>query len=271
MATALKWTNSSLLTLRACGERYRRRYIEREFFPPSPRMVRGTAVHRAVRYSMMNKLERQALPSVEAVADVAASEFESAWAQGVRAEPDEDLTVQRGPAKDMAINLSRLHRTAVAPQIEPVSVERRITVRPKDSDLVIEGTVDLIALAGGGHRIHDTKTAEKSPPSGAADTSQQITMYNLIDLAETGHLPGDSRLDYLVQTPATKQLKHVPLTTTRSMEHMQAMVSVLTVATQAVQRGVFLPAPADWWGCSAEWCEYFQTCPYTRGRHRPED
>ena len=270
----MKWSNSSLLTLRACGERYRRRYIEKDYFPPSPRMVRGTAVHRSVRYSMLNKLETRALPSVEAVTDVAASEFESAWAQGVLLtdeEKDEDLGALRGRAKDMAVSLSRLHRTAVAPAIEPLGVERRITVRPKDSDLVIEGTIDLVALMGGGHRIHDTKTAEKSPTSTAAETSQQLTMYSLIDLAETGRLPEDCRLDYLVQTPARKELKHVPLTTTRTHEHMAAMVSVLNVATAAVEKGVFLPAPSDWWGCSLEWCEYFRTCPYTRGRRRPEN
>lgn len=268
----MKWTNSGLLTLRNCGERFRRRYIEKDYFPPSPRMVRGTAVHRAVRYSMLNKMETLALPPVEAVTDVAASEFESAWAQGVLltdAEKGEDLGTLRGRAKDTAVNLSRLHRMVVAPAIEPVGVERRITVRPKDSDLVIEGTIDLVALASGSHRIHDTKTAEKSPASTAADTSQQLTMYNLIEFAETGKLAGDSRLDYLVQTPARKELKHVPLTTTRTLEHLAAMVSVLNVATAAVEKGVFLPAPSDWWGCSLEWCEYFQTCQYTRGSHRP--
>lgn len=270
----MEWNNSALSALERCGEAFRRRYIEKEIISPSPRMLRGTVVHAVATQGLLRKLHGEDLPSVEEAKDLAATEFDATWRGGVSLNQDEVMAGVRmveAESKDFAVDLSAFHVERVAPAIQPVAVERKIIVRPKDSDLVIHGTLDLVASTPQGEAIHDLKTSQKSPNKNAAETSQQLSMYAVLRFAEVGTLPERLTLDYLVRTPARLERKHVALETTRTVEDVRAMVNRLNKAVEAVQRGVFLPTnPENWW-CSRQWCSYFETCPYVvQGRTRPE-
>jgi hypothetical protein len=271
----IEWNNSALTKLERCGEAFRRRYIEGEVVPPSPRMLRGTVVHKVASTTMLRKLEEQTVPSVEEAKDLAATEFEQQWAGGVsfEQEPVEgSADAEKGRSKDFSVDVSGFYVSGVAPSIEPVAVERRITVRPKDSDLVIHGTMDLVATAArGGEAIRDLKTSEKSPSKDAAARSQQLTMYAMLRHAETGELPEELSLDYAVRTPARGDLKFVPLPTTRDAGDVAALVHRLNTAVEAVKRGVFMPTAPDSWWCSAMWCEYYNSCVYVRRGVRPRE
>jgi hypothetical protein len=269
---ALKWSNSALACLERCGEQFRRRYIEKERVPPSPRMLRGTVVHRVASTSMLRKLEPKEIPTVEEAKDLAATHFEQEWAGGVSFDQEptqESVATAKAGAKDFAVDLSGFFVEELAPAINPIAVERRITVKPKDSDLVIHGTIDLIAAGPDGEVIRDTKTSEKSPAKDVADKSQQLTMYAVIRMAETGQLPAGLTLDYLVRTPARLDRKHVPVHSTRDREDVGTMVHRINKAVEAVQKGVFMPTnPENWW-CSRAWCEYHPSCVYVRRGDRP--
>lgn len=275
MTDPIRWNNSALSCLERCGEQFRRRYIEKERVPPSPRMLRGTVVHRVASASMLRKLETKEIPTVEEAKDLAAARFEAEWAGGVSFEQEptiEHVAIAKATSKDFAIDLSAFYVERLAPVINPIAVERHITVKPKDSDLVIHGTIDLIDGRPGGEEIRDTKTTEKSPSKDAAHNSQQLTMYSMIRLAEVGQLPAGLTLDYLVRTPARLERKHVPLRTTRDRGDVSAMVNRINTAVEAVKRGVFVPTnPENWW-CSRNWCEYYASCVYVRrGDPRPLD
>lgn len=273
MSDPIKWSNSALSCLQRCGEQFRRRYIERDRVPPSPRMLRGTVVHKVASTSMLRKLELKELPSVEEARDLAATHFEQEWAGGVSFEQEptqESVAAAKAGAKDFAVDLSAFHTETLAPAIDPIGVERRITVKPKDSDLVIHGVIDLIDRRPGGEVIRDLKTSEKSPNRDAAETSQQLTMYAMIRLAEIGTLPSGLTLDYLVRTPARLERKHVPLNTTRDRDDVGAMVNRINTAVEAVKRGTFVPANPDSWYCSRAWCEYYASCVYVRRGNRPQ-
>jgi hypothetical protein len=267
------WSNSALLTVEQCGEKYRRRYIERDIFPPSPRMLRGTVVHRAASRSLLQKMETEELPSTEEVMDLAASDFDRTWRDGVLMsleERQEGAGAVRDRSMDFAVDLSGFHVQKVAPSIRPIGVERKIVVAPNDSDLEISGTIDLIDQTPTGEVIRDLKTSEKSPPPSTAETSQQLTMYGLLRVAEVGRIPEKFSLDYLVRTPVKNEKKHVVLDTTRDRSDLQALINRINMAVEAVKRGVFMPAPPDAWYCSPTWCEYYDTCPYTNlGVRRP--
>jgi RecB family exonuclease len=268
-----EWNNSALRLLQDCGERFRRRYIEGETSYPFLRMVRGTVVHRVASQALLRKMANDPLPSVEEARDQAATAFAAAEKSGI-SYSDEDMAtgpaVARGLAKDFAVDLSGYHVGHVAPAIHPVAVERRIVVRPKDSDLVIHGTIDLIDREPVGEVIRDKKTTEKSPPADAAEDSQQLSMYAMIRMAEVGALPHHLALDYLVRTPVRHEMKTVTLETTRTPADVSALVSRLNTAVEAVKRGIFVPANPDAWYCSKQFCEYWTTCPYTsRGLRRP--
>jgi PD-(D/E)XK nuclease superfamily protein len=275
MPSRILWSNSRLTLLQMCGERFRRREIEKEYVPPSARMIRGTVVHASARKAYLARLKGLDLPSREEARDEAATEFERVWSRGWQLAPDEaalEVPTVKANAKDFAVDLSTFHAEKVAPLIEPRAVEHRITVRPKDSDLEIAGTIDLVARipGGDGECIRDLKTSERSPRLDAADNSQQLSLYGLIRLAETGELPPAYALDYLVRTPAKSEKSHRAMPTTRTRDDLQVVVNRLNAAVESVARGAFHPAdPSSWW-CSRNYCEYWDSCKYAmRGPSRP--
>jgi len=271
---SIEWNNSALTTLQQCGEKFRRRYIEKERAPSSPRALRGTVVHAVARRGYKRKLETDALPTVEETRDTAATEFDATWRGGVVLSAEEvgrGVATVEAESKDFAVDLSAYHVQTVAPAVHPIGVERKITVKPKNSDLVIHGTIDLIDQTAVGEVIRDLKTTEKSPNARAADESQQLSMYALIRQAEVGRLPKKLTLDFLVRTPVKKKMKHVPLDTTRDAEDVRTMVSRINTAVEAVKRGIFVPTNPESWWCSAQFCDYFNTCPYTRRSERPKN
>jgi PD-(D/E)XK nuclease superfamily len=272
----VKWSNSALTTLQQCGERFRRRYLEREYTPPSARMVRGTAVHTVARQGYQRRLRGEALPSVEEAQDLAATAFDVTWRAGVVLAPDEaadGLQAVRDRSKDFAVDVAGYHVERVAPAVRPLAVERRIVVKPKDAAIEIHGTIDLIdePVAGGGEVIRDLKTSDKAPQGTAAHTSQQLSMYALVRHAETGRLPRGLVLDHLVRTPVTAKKTHIVQHTERTAEDVQALVHRINTAVSAVERGIFVPANPDSWWCSANWCEFYGSCKYVRrGERRPQ-
>lgn len=270
----MQWSNSALTTLQQCGEKFRRRYLELERVPPSARMLSGTVVHRVARTAYERKLGSGTLPSIPETRDTAATAFEAQWSGGVLLAADEQaegLPTIKARAKDFSVAVSAYHVDKVAPGITPRAVERRIIVRPQNASIEIHGTVDLIAaVRDGGEVIRDLKTSARMPPADAADTSQQLTMYALIRMAETRTLPQELALDYLVRSPVRGDISYKPLTTTRTPGHIDALVERINAGVRAVERGTFMPAPPDAWWCSAQWCEYHSTCKYVaRGATRP--
>ena len=304
----MEWNNTRLTRLQMCGERFRRHDVEGDPEPSNPRLVRGSVVHAVAKTVLRRKLDHgganEALPTLEETRDLAADMFEQTWsAEDVRlTDPDEDgtgLAAAKAEAKDFAVAVAGHHRLALAPRLRPIAIERRIVVKPRDSDLVIHGTLDVItrpehvpdvgpvfgsrnigdhhddtAVAPGtpapGDTIRDLKTSEKSPNRNAADRSQQLSMYAMIRQAEVGKLAEALALDYLVRTPKRGELKHVELTTVRDGNDLRALINRINIAVEGVKRGVFIPAdPAMAWWCSRKWCGYWDTCPYVNGRQPP--
>lgn len=293
MSKQQSWNNSNLSLLQRCGEAYRRRVIEEDLDPPTPSLIRGSTVHQIAKVALRRKLGGKTnaeLPTVEEARDLAATDFERRWGeQEVRLVPGDEedgataLAQAKADAKDFAVALSGYHVAELAPRLRPVAIERKIIVKPQDSDLQIHGTLDVITQpeepvtldaaginAVGRDTIRDLKTSAKSPSRDAADKSQQLSMYAMIRAAEVGALPEALALDYLVRTPKRGDLKAVELATTRDAADVQALVARLNTAVEAVKRGVFMPAdPTSWW-CSEKWCGFWSSCPYVRrGERRP--
>lgn len=121
--------------------------------------------------------------------------------------------------------------------------------------------------------IRDTKTSGKSPTKslmdgnknpGIADDSDQLTTYALASLVLDGKLPDLMVLDYLVYTPARHDTKYVPTKTVRTMDDLNVFLNRFSNAVHAYRKGIFVPAKADWWGCSETYCGYWGMCPYAK-------
>jgi hypothetical protein len=135
------------------------------------------------------------------------------------------------------------------------------------------GEQDIVEQDGETLIVRDTKTSGKSPTKslmdgssqpGIADDSDQLTGYALASHVIDGKLPDFMVLDYLVRTPARHDLKYIPTKTTRDMNDVQVFLNRFANAVQAYKTGVFVPAKADWWGCSEKWCAYWDRCPYAK-------
>jgi hypothetical protein len=121
--------------------------------------------------------------------------------------------------------------------------------------------------------IRDTKTSTKSPQKsimdgsdgpGIADDSDQLTTYALAELVLDKKLPDLMVLDYLVRTTKRHDLKWIPTKTIRTMEHINTFLNRFANAVFAYRKGIFVPAKADWWGCSEQYCGYWNMCPYAK-------
>ena len=278
MASVLKWSNSRLTDVQVCGWKYHLKHEERVRVPTNPPRVRGTVVHEVVRRMMKRRTRLEVvdrygieltaearaeaqgvLPSLDEVGDTASAAFKRIW-EAEDVDPEgESLGAAREFTRDRAVSLSLLHRKQVAPHIEPRGVELRVTVAPKDVAVEIEGTLDLVQDELGGYVVPDVKTTEKSPSKSQADDSQQLTMYAMLGLALFKELPRELRLDYLVKTPARGDEKYVDLHTVRDAADITALVHRINAATEAVRKGIYVPADPSTWQC--------QTCEYRQARN----
>ncbi len=111
--------------------------------------------------------------------------------------------------------------------------------------------------------VRDTKTSSKSPAAKVAEDNDQLTCYAAAEYIEEGQLPDKVILDYLVYTPTGKNY-HVPAASTRTQDDVNVFLNRVVNAVHSIQRGIFTPARADWWGCSKKWCGYFDICPYVK-------
>lgn len=299
-----EWNNSRLTSLQMCGERFRRREIEGEPEASTPSMIRGSTVHAVAKIALRRKLggkPNTVLPTIEEARDLAATDFEGRWgAQEIRlvVGDDEDgaemLSQAKAESKDFVVAQAAFYVSVDVPgigaglatRLRPVAVERKIIVAPRDSDLKIHGTLDVVTrpeepvtldvgldpiLTASFSRdtIRDLKTSTKSPNRSAADNSQQLSMYAMIRAAEVGDMPDALALDYLIRTPKRGDLKAVELRATRDAEDTTALVARINAAVEAVKRGVFLPADPNAWWCSEKACGFWTSCPYVRRSRRP--
>lgn len=266
-----RWSTSALTTLQMCGEKFRRHYIENDRMPVGPPAKRGIAVDKAVSESLLVKKLTGDMPIVEANKDIAATEFEKTWGEGVWFNPDErkeDPGKLKAVTKDAAVDLAGLHARTLGQQIVPLEIQHRIEVQPVDSDITIIGYLDIVSLESDETRameiIRDTKTKEKAPNAADAHESQQLTMYALLRMAETGRIPDGLALDVLWKTPARGDLKHQVLPTTRTKADFGALMERINAGIHAVESGVFIPAAEGSWICTERWCPYHPTCPFVR-------
>ena len=260
MKPQIHWSHLSMMF--RCGEQYRRRYVENEICPPGVALLVGSATHKGVEVNMRCKLESGEAADAAAVADAARDHVVGRWeTEGVDLDEEERSRgegVVRGEAVQTAVDLSLLHYREIAPKIGPTHVERPWVVELKNFHRDLAGRIDLQERG----RIRDTKTFKRTPPAGAADDSDQLTMYALAGSVLDGAIP-ELRLDALVKLKVSKA---ITFSTQRSAQDLAVLLRRIERFSEALDRGVFLPADQSNWCCDPRYCGYARTCPYHRGR-----
>jgi len=247
---------SMIGTALKCGERFRRRYIEREKIPAGVEAARGQGVHTASKINLRQKVVTGFDLPVSDLKDAARDGYVRSLSDGVYLPPD-DLPHKRvilNQGLNEAIRLTGLYADQVAPAIHPVRVEEPFTL---DVGLPVPlgGTMDFEERES----IGDLKTAGKPWNAGREKIEIQAKLYAYVFEKKTGIRP-EFRYHILISKKQTVSLQ--PLSIIPSIADYLAMLLTVSRFWQMVQSGIFLPAePGAWW-CSSRWCVYHSTCPF---------
>ena len=257
---------SGLNMLSKCGVQFERAVLNQERTPPSASMLVGTAVDRAVRRDLQNKIDAGVLLPEGDVLDTARDAVNDEWALGVRLDEEdaEEVGQSKGDAVDAAVAMSGHHHQKAAPALLPTHVARKWVLDIEGLPIQLAGEIDI---QEGLNAIRDTKTSGKSPNKDAADKSLQLTTYALAVRTLDGQLPGKVALDYVVRTPKRKDLKLVTLESARNHHDMSHLAERVYRTALLMEKGVFTPAPIDAWWCSRKFCPYHGDCRFAARPH----
>jgi len=233
-----------------CPAQYYLHYIKGVTMPPGRALTVGKVVHKTIEQNYKQKMDSNIDLPLEAIKEMAASEFElqSPLTDWGNDDPDK--------AKDDSIRLAELYHKEVAPHIMPAAVELRVEVEFENVDYYLLGFIDLIDQDG---YIHDTKTASKSPTGDEADKSLQLTSYYLAYQMKYDCNPTGVKLDYLVNN---KTPKYVSLEGKRTQADVDRLLRLIGRVAKAIHGGHFYPNPTGFM-CGENKCQYWQLCQKT--------
>lgn len=270
MSTALEQKKphrsvSQLNSYMRCGEAFRRRYIDGEIIPPGIAILQGKGIDGAANVNFAQKIVSHEDLSVEEIKEAAAEAFDQ-QASGEYLLSSEE--VSEGPAKvlgrakDQTVAMAEVFAQQIAPEYQPISVQREFRIVMPNSTHDLLGFIDL---EDDEHRVVDNKTANKRKSQEEADSSLQLTMYAAAHRIWTGVDPREVRLEVLVKN---RQIVRQTLSSTRNTSDYQALINRFNAVQAAIKSGNFPPATPDAWWCAKKWCGYHATCPYVN--HSPK-
>ena len=259
------FSHSQYSAFRICGRAYEFRYLLRAPSPPSPEMVRGSAVHKAVEAALKAKMSGRNI-SLGALQDLIVREFDARAIEvqdwGER-NPDE-LRMQ-------ALQLHAAFYLNALPSIHPVAVEKGWAARFGGVPMV--GWIDLIeeqpamdvsrltpraaALSPKKRVVVDTKTSEKRWSADNVRKNPQLTLYSAVERTPF------VRVDQLV--PYQRGAAYVPSGSERTATDIAVLEEDVAEVAGLIERGIFPMTTIDSWTCNAHRCAYWTLC---RGRKR---
>ena len=259
----IKYINQSLLNLHAkCGVAAEFR-INGIIIAPAAAAHRGTGVHKAGEADARKLMASGERLTISELQDAAATGFrESLEKNGVYMSEEDKPQANAilAQAKDEAVRAAALYGVAVSPRIgQPIHIEEEITIQVDGLDYPLGGTLDLIHLVGGGHKITDLKTTAKSPDLSVATHSIQAPMYDLLAERALG-LTTTFEFEYIKVLKTKSENITIPATITA-----QARANIIQrakVFEAHLASGILTPAPPEAWWCSASWCGYYGICPH---------
>ena len=213
--------------------------------PPTLKQARGLAAHKAIEVNMTQKITSREDLTLEEVADAYVTEYDTLT-------PDiEQDRHEIGAYKDSGVKLVKMHTTVIAPEIQPVWVER--PVQFKLNDVPFSGQVDLLDEMG---RVRDTKTTARKPKPDSYLLN--MTGYAVAYRQMTGAQEVDTVLDYLV---ATQNPYYLPIMAGGpvSDDEIVRFAHVVERVANGIKAGNFAPNGLASGACS--WCGYRNMCP----------
>lgn len=265
----LSWSQMNLYM--SCGERYRRRYVEKQRTPSSSNLGQGRLIHKVVENMNLVKMKEGRLMEAEEVNDMVSS---------LRHEFTEDIVIWDPKVPDMEVldtttrELVELYRQVRLPETRPKAVELRIGAL-LDGEVPYVGFVDLleygpmadptvpIVLEGSVPRIDrsdcvtDLKATGKKYGSHRIENAMQLTLYAEVTGVD------NVAFDLLVQKKENEFVRQGGIRTPSEKQHAK---NVAKDIAQGISAGYFPRTEPENWMCTPKWCDYYDQC---RGGKNP--
>ena len=164
-------------------------------------------------------------------------------------------------AKNAALSLVALFRAELVPRLDPVLADERALL---DLGLPMPVTVNLHCLNRNGEAHHIATAAKRWNPD-RAHASPDPALRREALRQRSGAAPASLICDVLVstRTPALQRIE-----TSRAPGDLLAVIRAFRFMLNAVDAGIFPPAPPESWICSPRWCPYFYSCSHVPARRK---
>jgi hypothetical protein len=259
----LSWSQMNLYM--SCGERYRRRYVEKMRTPPSSNLGHGRIIHRVVEEMNIAKMKDGRLMESVEVNDLVSS---------LKHEYTEDIAVWDPKVPDMetfevtARELLELYRVNRLPDTRPKAVELRVGAM-LDGEVPYMGFVDLleynpmsdppdpINLEGPVPKIDrsdcvsDLKATGKKYGKHRIENAMQLTLYAEVTGVD------NVAFDLLVQKKQSEFVRQGGIRTPQEKQHAK---NVAKDIAQGISAGYFPKTDPENWMCTPKWCDYYDQC-----------
>lgn len=241
----------------ACGERFRRRYIEGDIIPPGIAARRGSGFHKGAEVNHRQKIASGSDLPLPDLQDAARDEY-------VRLVRDEGVFIPRASLSEknsllneglnQTIQAMEIYHSQIAPDIQPALVEQ---FAEADIGLAVPlaGTIDV---SDANRRIIDLKL-QKRKSQEWADRELQPSFYAVLYKSLTGN---DLSAFVYEQVIPNKAMLREPLATKRGEADFRRLKRYLAAFLNDLKSGNFRPAEPGHWLCSENFCGYFRSCSY---------
>ena len=227
--------------------------------------VAGKAAHASIEDNLRHKMSTGSLLPAEKVIEDARVAFETFMEEDNVRINEDDMSVD--DQRERAMSFALMHHEHVAPNLDPVAVEKRFDIRIKEVDAQLSGYIDVIDQGAAtnfrkvGLIVRDTKTTGKTPSDDVADKSIQLQMYAMAVSLLMGRKPIMVAIDALVITKSRAHAK----TATAPVGDFHGVLLRIEHAINNIRSGNFVPTQPDNWKCCDKWCQYWaDDCPFGR-------
>ena len=247
---------TSVTLFMRCPEKWRRRYLEREYEPAGGGLIAGGAAHAAEAQHYGTVIETGDGLATADVLDLFADEWRA------RVEREDRIDWGRGETEQTARSAGegalRAYHTLIAPTVQPVSVERAFTLRFPGAEWDFTGFMDLEEADDA---VSDLKVVKRRMAQSDADGDLQATAYLAARRAEDNPAREFRFHTAIKNRTPTAEVVSTSRTDAQLDGLLDRLVAVAAEMAWRVEMDVWDGAPPGAWWCG-RFCGYWRSCPF---------
>ena len=272
---------SKISTYMQCGIKYELKYAKGIEVPTSPFKLLGRSIHKTIEnlYSIKEKQDELKIQDIKDIAlETVKQQYEeikNAPAPGLLIDNNLEEKEVITRIEKSVVKMAAQYFDARVKKTTPLMIEQEFFLSLKDEapkycvdydgsldDVYVIGYIDLVDSS---ENIIDLKTSTRKPQLDIADKSDQLTIYTLGYVIETGMFPSKVTLDYIIHDWLNSPDK-IPLIMTlssqRTKKDIQKFLDKLIRVIKGIKSGVFLPPDPNSWACTRCAYKYLGYCKF---------